>query len=108
MCLGVTASTNPLNTGLWLNGLSVDIPAETSPHSILLVLFCMGKSGVYFAHSGEGPSTAERVKIVYSGILSGNREVTKKFRYRSFKIYIRLTYKIRFGPIGQKSAEYLV
>jgi len=52
------------SVGLGVKHLSVDITAETSPHSILLVLFCVGKSGVYFAHSGEGHSIAERVKIV--------------------------------------------
>ena len=88
--------------------LSLDSTAETSPRSILLELFYIVKSGVYFAHSGEGPPIAERVKIVYSSIFLGNGEVTKKIRYCSYKIYIRLTYKTRFGRIGQKSAEYRV
>jgi hypothetical protein len=36
---------------------------------IRLVLFCVGKIGVFGPHSGEGPPIAERVKSEYAGTL---------------------------------------
>ena len=87
------------------NPICWNICGEVSAQ-VLLVLFCVWKWEVPRAHSREVFHTAERVENGELPLLLEIQEVTQKFRYCSFKMYIRVSLNFCFEEFWRFSAEY--